>query len=340
MNFNNDHNIRRLNRDAVKQFALNRWTTEIHPAFGINDVMLNGKHQPCPVDGGKDCFRYTDFEGHGGFICNRCGHGDGFALLELVHGWRFPESLRAVAAILGLTAGREELMPTKTAVTPCAIPTQSTPDPAIQKYLDWLLASSEPIKEGSPPDLYLARRGLRLEEYPDVLRYHAGLNYKDRNNHLVGRFPALLGMVQNPAGQVVACQRIYLTADGAKAPVEKAKKLTARLFNGAITGGAVRLFDATETLGIAEGIETAIAAHLRWQIPTWAGVTAGGMQSIEVPASVQLIYIFADNDSHKLCTGEIAASALARRLIAEGRVVHVIRARQAGCDIADLVKGI
>lgn len=338
MNFN-DNNTRQLNRDAVKQLSQCRWTTEILPACGVSGDILNGRHQPCPACGGKDCFRYTDFEGNGGYICNKCGHGDGFALLELVHGWRFAEALKVVGSVLGL-AGNETPMPPARIAVPHLPVEGNTPDPKVQSYLDWLLASSEPIKEGSPPDLYLARRGLRLEEYPDVLRYHAGLNYKDRSNQLVGRFPALLGLVQSPDGQVVACQRIYLTIDGTKAPVEKLKKLTARLFNGAITGGAVRLFDATGTLGVAEGIETAIAAYLRWNIPTWAGVTAGGMQSIEIPAEVQHVYIFADNDSHKLCTGEIAASTLARRLVAEGRVAHVIRPRQAGFDIADLVKGI
>ena len=43
-----------------------------------------------------------------------------------------------------------------------------------------------------------------------------------------------------------------------------------------VLGAAVRLFEPTDTLGLAEGIETAIAAHELFGVPTWAAISADG----------------------------------------------------------------
>jgi hypothetical protein len=41
-----------------------------------------------------------------------------------------------------------------------------------------------------------------------------------------------------------------------------------------VRGGAVRLFQPTDRLGIAEGIETAIATHELFGLPTWATISS------------------------------------------------------------------
>ncbi|WP_411713387.1 primase-helicase zinc-binding domain-containing protein [Neisseria weaveri] len=56
----------------LKAAAAGRWP-EIHAALGIPREYLNPrKHCPCPYCGGKDRYRYTDYQGTGAFICNQC----------------------------------------------------------------------------------------------------------------------------------------------------------------------------------------------------------------------------------------------------------------------------
>lgn len=62
---------------AVKA-ARGHWA-QILPALGVN--ILKNRHQPCPVCGGKDRFRFDDQEGRGTWFCNQCGAGDGLALV-------------------------------------------------------------------------------------------------------------------------------------------------------------------------------------------------------------------------------------------------------------------
>ena len=68
--------------------------------------------------------------------------------------------------------------------------------------------------------------------------------------------------------------RTYLLDDGSgKAP--PGKKML-----GAVGGGSVRLSPLGDAghLGIAEGIETALAAQAIFGIPTWAALSADGLR--------------------------------------------------------------
>jgi putative DNA primase/helicase len=85
----------------VKRKAESRWVDLIFPAFAI-DIPQNKKHGACPSCGGNDRFRCDDKGGHGTWICNQCGAGDGFSLISLVRGMNSSEVLREVAAVLGI----------------------------------------------------------------------------------------------------------------------------------------------------------------------------------------------------------------------------------------------
>ena len=77
--------------------------------------------------------------------------------------------------------------------------------------------------------------------------------------------------------------RTFLLEDGSgKAPAGK-KML------GSMADGAVRLFPigADNHLGIAEGIETALAAQAIFGIPTWAALSADGLRRWRWPSDVQ-----------------------------------------------------
>jgi putative DNA primase/helicase len=97
---------------------------------------------------------------------------------------------------------------------------------------------------------------------------------------------------------------------------------------------AVRLFEPGAELGIAEGVETAIAAAELFDMPTWAVISVSGMHSFEPPPGVRKLWVFADNDESG--AGERAASHLIERL--EGRLeVQAKMPRKVGDDWLDVL---
>src|SRR5699024_7572777 len=88
-------------------------------------------------------------------------------------------------------------------------------------------------------------------------------------------------------------------------------------------------------LGIAEGIETALAAYTLFGMPTWACVTAGGLTSLLPDERIDNIYIFADNDQSGI--GQEAAQHAATRLTQRGFVVRVHTPKKVGSDWADVL---
>jgi putative DNA primase/helicase len=69
-------------------------------------------------------------------------------------------------------------------------------------------------------------------------------------------------------------------------------------------------------MGIAEGVETALAAMKLFDVPVWSALSAGGLIKWQPPVTARHIIVFGDND--KNATGQAAAWSLAHRLIAEG----------------------
>ena len=83
-----------LNRRTADE-AIGRWAG-ILQTLGIDAQHLRNKHGPCPVCQGKDRFRFDDKEGRGTWYCSHCGSGDGFKLLQLLHGWPFSHAAKEV----------------------------------------------------------------------------------------------------------------------------------------------------------------------------------------------------------------------------------------------------
>ena len=61
---------------------------------------------------------------------------------------------------------------------------------------------------------------------------------------------------------------------------------------------AIRMFPVSSTLGIAEGIETALACHQITKCHTWATMNTAFMKKFRVPAGVKNLIIFADADAN------------------------------------------
>jgi putative DNA primase/helicase len=163
---------------------------------------------------------------------------------------------------------------------------------------------------------YLESRALGeiLRAAPKVLRAHPALEYWDVTRSL-GRYPAMVGLFHDSAGKVITLHATYLRQDGcAKASVPHPKKILGVVEHGATKGGAIRLFDARgPTLGIAEGIESALSLHLIRKIPTWAARCADNLECVRLPEGLRQLEIGVDMDASG--KGQAVAEALAKRVM-------------------------
>lgn len=180
-----------------------------------------------------------------------------------------------------------------------------------------------PMTKHDPAGQYLMNRGLTVPD-TGVLRFHTGLDYW-HDGQCIGQFPAMLAAVTSPTGEIVTVHRTFLTPDGRKAPVPTVKKLCSPA--GVMGGASIKIgtpatrSDGRLGIGIAEGIETALAAAILFGVPVWAGVSAHGLASFTPPPSARNVYVFGDNDVSQ--TGQRAAAQLADRLTRQGFTVRI-----------------
>ena len=188
-----------------------------------------------------------------------------------------------------------------------------------------------PVVPGDPVTLYLKRRGMGgVWPLPDALRLHRGLSYWHGAEKL-GVFPVLVAPIVASDGRTVALHRTYLTTDGRKADVPSPKKLTGAA--GLLGGACIPLHKpARGCIGVAEGIETALAAWCASSVPTVATYCAGNLASYRWPAGVQRIAIFADADK----AGREAADALRARAVAANLRCDVMTPTTEGADWCDV----
>lgn len=164
---------------------------------------------------------------------------------------------------------------------------------ARQKTAAEIWARSIPIA-GTLAETYLLSRGLTYDG--DALRFYPG-----------GR--AMVAMITDAiTGEAIGIHRTFLDHVGNR---------TKKMMLGAAAGGVVRLSgddEVTSGLGVAEGIETALAVPFR---PVWACLSAGQLAAFPVLAGIEALTIFADQDK----AGLDAANACGERWHAAEREV-------------------
>ncbi len=301
-----------LSRLPLKDRAQGRWSG-ILPALGIGESFLTGKHGPCPMCGGKDRWRWDNLEGRGTWICSQCGAGDGISLVMQKNGWEFYEAAKQIEAVIGSVR--------------VDAPSPVRSDREKLDAMNTLWRASKAVEASDPAGRFLTRR-VGLMAFPSCLRSASHVRYQSDRPAF---YPAMIAMVTGADGAPSILHRTYLTVDGYKAPVEEPR----RLMPGTVAkGAAIRLAPVGGTLGIAEGIETALSASALIGVPCWAAVNAGMLAAWRPPQEAKRIIIFGDNDSGY--AGQAAAYALARRLRSDGRLVEVQVPTEVGTDWNDV----
>jgi putative DNA primase/helicase len=302
--------------EKIGERTRDRWNT-ILPALGIDSKFLKRKNGPCPMCGGTDRWRFTDINGKGTWWCNNCHGGNGVALVMKFKGLPFKEAAERIEQVLG-EAPRE--------------PKRAERSEADKRAaLNALWQSGLTVRPDDFVDRWLEARGVGMRNYPKCLRCGPHVRH---SGPPVTFHPAMLAMVTDTTGKPATIHKTYVTAAGTKASVNKVRMFCA----GSVPpGGAVRLaYPDTDVLGIAEGIETALAAAKMFGIPTWAALSDWGVEKFVPPAGVARLVIFADNDTHG--AGQRAAYALAARL--SGQLEIEVRiSEKPGTDWNDVLLG-
>jgi putative DNA primase/helicase len=292
-------------------------------ALGLSEKSLTGRHAPCPVCGGEDRFRFDDKAGSGSWFCSQCPKraGYGIHLVQAAFGWDYARACNEIEAVLhGSTITRPDTL--------LAEPAEPRSDIARVRQL-WRERSN--LTAEDPGGLYLASRGIEVPAEQRGIAFHPRVLYLDSDGEFVGRYPALLAVVQDIDDKPVGVHRTFLTGAGRKADVPAPRKMLGSVPEGA----AVRLAKRDRALGIAEGIETALSAMSLFGVPCWSAINSSGLASWAPPDEVREVVVFGDHDLK--FGGQAAAYSLAHRLACKGIKVRVEIPETVGDDWNDVL---
>lgn len=277
-------------RDA----AIGQWA-KILDFYGLPPI--TGKRHfkgKCPICGSKGKYRCDDMEGRGTFICT-CNRGDGWKLLSLTQNKEIKDLMTEVDEIIGNTyeSDRSQLAPVKSDIS-------KTRERVISMF------SRMTTLARTDGEKYLNNRGI-YEMPPEAVRYCASQKATNGTEH-----QAIWSLATDDKANLCYLHRTLLDGDK-KASVPASKKLTSLQEENVLKYAesvAIRMFPPATTLGIAEGIETALSCKKIYGVNTWSVINSGFMAKFRVPLGVKHLIIFADMDPHS-ATGHAAAFACA-----------------------------
>jgi len=182
---------------------------------------------------------------------------------------------------------------------------------------------------GTDAEQYLRARKLELTDAAaGVLRFHPKCAWhvdEERPEYPPGWWPTLLAAFQAIDGDaVVAVHRIRVDQ-----PQFWPK--TRRKMLGPVRNAAVKLASVTDTLAVAEGVETAIAANMMGHGPAWALGSAGAIGNLPVLPGIKRLILLAEHNE----TSRAATDRCGKRWLGAGRKVMRIWPNQGHDDLND-----
>jgi Toprim domain len=129
------------------------------------------------------------------------------------------------------------------------------------------------------------------------LRYHPSVYYRAGQDSELEIWPALLAAVTALDGTITGVQRTWLDRNRpAKAPIADPRRAM-----GHLLGNGVRLGTPSDILAAGEGIETMLALKsVLPNLPMIAGLSANHLAALNLPSSLQRLYVARDNDAEGL----------------------------------------
>lgn len=290
-------------------FAKGQWA-KIFAAYKLPPI-TGKKHfkGKCPLCQQKGKFRIDDRDGRGTWICV-CGSGNGIQLLEKATGKDF-KTLADELDIL-LNNQREKSAP------------QQPKDNSVSNFRGRVVncySTLKPLRDTSAAK-YLQNRGI-FSLPAEQVKFCSNQPIPKHT----GEFQAIWALATDARGQLCYLHRTYLQG-AKKANIKVVKKmdgLQEKNYLEYAASVAIRMFPVASTLGIAEGIETALSCHQIYGVNTWSTMNAGFMEKFIAPKGVKHLIIFADNDWS--ATGEAAAYECARKNLVANNDIEKVSVR-------------
>ena len=225
--------------------------------------------------------------------------------------WR--ECKRHVESLLGATSRRREVLPWSS----------GDGDRSARARALWFEAR-EP--RGTAAERYLKSRSIPLTN-TSALRFHHRCPWPGGERHacLLAAFRDLV------TDELVAVHRIRVDRPDLWPKTERAML-------GPVKGAAVKLVPITDTLAVAEGVETALAASLLGHGPAWALGSAGAVERLPVLPGIERLILLAENNEASVS----ATTACGHRWLRAGRKATRVWPDRGYDDLNDelLAKGI
>ncbi len=144
----------------IKQRVQGHWPSILR-VIGLPEQFLSNKNGPCFACNGRDRYRFIDRNGDGWYICNQCGSGDGFSLVQKFLRVSTTEAFRTVDKALGGVAIERQH------VTPATVGEGKD----LSGLIEQTWRETRGVLAGDPVHAYLTKtRGLAVDSIPPAIR--------------------------------------------------------------------------------------------------------------------------------------------------------------------------
>lgn len=272
------------------------------------DVVAGGILVPGPGHGPRDRSLSVQFNDNSpeGFVVNSFAGDDPIECRDYV---------RDVLGLPGWRPCGRDRVPRPPARPPKPEPTENGNLARAARIWD---AALSPV--GTIVDTYLDSRGIHLT--PDVLRADAIRFHPNCHAGHDLRLPAMVCRYTDAkTGEFRGVHRTFLRTDGAGKAVMPDGGQAKRML-GPVKGAVIRLTpddEVTTAIGIAEGIETALAVLNLGAAPIWACGSATTLAAFPVLSCIDILTVWADRGA----AGETSANTVATTWSEAGREAHI-----------------